>query len=140
MAAVSVNVASVKYGVIARSSDLKHNLTAGASTTIELGDNVYLDSATSTYKLASTLTALTSDVVGVAITRCAASGTFSLMTKGELYGLTLTGGDSIELSDTAGEFETAGSAASGEFPCGLGIAKSTTVLAYQPITSGVAHA
>ena len=136
MAAVTVDPTLVKYDAIARSSDLLHNLVAGVA--IELGDNVYLDVSANNYKIATTLDAETSLVVGVAITRAASGGHFSALVEGELYGLTLTAGESVVLSATGGGFDQAPLTTGGIFPCGLGIAKSTTVLNYKINPAGVA--
>lgn len=113
--------------------------TAGA--TITAGQPVYLDSATSTYKLADTdsATSAVRSPVGFALGGASAGQPLVVQTDGDItLGAVLTAGVAYYLSGNAGGICPVADVASGDYPVILGIAKSTSVLAIKIVEAGVA--
>jgi hypothetical protein len=126
MADITITAANVVKGSGAQTS----NGTAGASITA--GQSIYLDSATSTLKLADAdASATTAQAVGIAL-HAAASGqplqylTGGLITiggtvvAGQMYGVSATAGGIAPWTDLTG--------ANGARPCKLGYATTTGIL------------
>lgn len=103
--------------------------TAGA--TITAGQVLYLDTATSSYKLADTdsATAAVRSPAGVALNAAASGQPIAVHVSGPLtVGATVAVGDVYFLSGTAGGIAPAADVAAGDYPCILGICSSTSVL------------
>lgn len=125
MADLSITAASV----VAGSGAKKVTGTAGASITA--GQVVYLDSSTSTYKLADTdsATAAVRSPAGIALNGAASGQPITVCTSGPVtIGATVAVGDVYYLSGTAGGLAPVADVAAGDYPCIIGICTSTTVL------------
>jgi len=135
MTDISITAANVLPGSDARTE----GGTAGA--TVTAGQMVYLDTATNTYKLADSNSA-TADARapnGVALHGASAGQPLTIQKSGDItIGGTLTPGVAYYLSDTPGGLCPVADLSSGEYPCIIGIAKSTTVLDISIQASGVA--
>lgn len=134
MADLTVTPASV----IPATDATKEFGTAGA--TITAGQVVYLDSATTTYKLADAdgATALRSPR-GIALHGASSGQPLQILTKGSVtIGATMTAGLAYYLSKTAGGICPVADIASGGYATVLGISTSTTVLKVNMTESGVA--
>lgn len=137
MADLTLTAASVLAG---SGASIKHG-TAGA--TITAGQQLYLDTATDTWKLADsngasaairtpTATSLHASLAGQPIT---------VLTSGPItIGAALTAGVAYYLSDTPGGICPVADLATGEYPTIIGIATSATVLEVDYTSSGVALA
>lgn len=135
MADLSITAASVIAGTDA---NVAHG-TSGA--TVTAGQAVYLDSTDSRYKLAdaNSGTAAARQPKGIALHGASAGQPLAVQTSGDItIGATLTGGVAYYLSDTPGGICPVADVGSGEYPCIIGIAKSTTVLDVNIQASGVA--
>lgn len=134
MAALTITAANVLAG----SNATVRNGSAGA--TITAGQAVYLDSATSTYKLADCngAAALRSPV-GIALNGASAGQPLAVALAGDVtIGATVTAGVAYYLSGTAGGICPVGDLISGDYPVIIGIATSTTVINVKVHESGVA--
>ena len=127
----AANVRSAAGSVVERG-------TAGA--TITAGQTVYLDATTDTYKLAdSNGAAALRAPRGIALNSASANQPLTIHREGSLTtGATMTAGVAYYQSDTPGGICPVADLASGEYPCLIGIATSTTVLSVQINASGVA--
>lgn len=135
MADLSITAASVVPGADART------ISGTAGATITAGQAVYLDTATNTYKLADSngASALIRTPVGIALHGASANQPLTIQRSGDLtIGAALTAGVAYYLSDTPGGICPVADVGSGEYPCIVGIAKSTTVLDVNIQASGVA--
>lgn len=135
MTDLSITAASVVPGADART------ISGTAGATITAGQAVYLDTATNTYKLADSngAAALIRTPVGIALHGASANQPLTIQRSGDLtIGATLTAGVAYYLSDTPGGICPVADVGSGEYPCIVGIAKSTTVLDVNIQASGVA--
>lgn len=113
--------------------------TAGA--TITAGKAIYLEASTNTWKLAdnNSGTAEVRQATAIALTGSSAGQPLAYQTSGELtLGATMTAGVAYYLSDTAGGICPVADLGSGEYPCLIGIASSTTVIKLGFNYSGVA--
>lgn len=125
MADLVITAANVVAGTGAK----KVSGTAGA--TITAGQVVYLDSTTSTYKLADTDsgTAAVRSPAGIALHAASASQPLTVLTSGPVtIGATVAVGDVYYLSGTAGGLAPFADVAAGDYPCIIGICTSTSVL------------
>lgn len=114
---------------------------AGASITA--GQVLYLDSSTSTYKLAdcNSATAAVRSPVGIALNGAASGQTVGVLTKGPItIGATVAAGVTYFLSGTAGGIRPAADNTTGDYVTILGIGTSTTVIDVKIHESGVAMA
>lgn len=135
MADLTITAASVLAG---SGASIKHG-TAGA--TITAGQQLYLDAATDTWKLADsnsgTVAARTPSAT--ALHAAAAGQPITVHTKGPItIGATLTAGLAYYLSDTPGGICPVADVGSGEYSTIIGMATSTTVLNVDYQSSGVA--
>lgn len=135
MADLTITAANVVAG---SGASVRHG-TAGA--TITAGQVVYLDSSTSTYKLAdnNSATAAVRSPTGIALNGAASGQPVGVLTRGPItIGAALTAGVAYYLSDTPGGIGPVADLASGEYPTIIGIATSTTVLDVDLLEAGVA--
>jgi hypothetical protein len=135
MADLTITAANVVSGSPARIA----RGTAGA--TLTAGQVVYLDAATSSYKLAdnNSGTAALRSPSGLALNAAASGQPVSVHMSGPLtIGATITAGVAYYLSDTPGGICPVADLATGEYPTILGIATSTSVLSVKIHESGVA--
>ena len=135
MADLTITAANVVAGSGAK---ITHG-TAGASVTA--GQPVYLDSATSTYKLADcdSATAAVRSPDGVALHASSSGQPLAIAESGPVtIGATLTAGVAYYLSATAGGICPVADLTTGDYPVILGIATSTTVLNLKIQEAGVA--
>lgn len=111
--------------------------TAGAAITA--GQVVYLDSATSTYKLAKANVVAASAPVGIALNSAATGQPVTVLTAGPITaGATLAPGIGYYLSPTnAGGICPVADLATGSYPSFLGFATSATSLAVKVQQAGV---
>jgi hypothetical protein len=135
MADISITAASV----VASSAAKTH--TALAGETIVAGKAVYLASATGKYMLADSNSATAEARVPKGIALCASSlnQPCVVVTSGQVtIGATLTAGVAYYLSDTPGGICPVADVGSGEYPCILGLAKTTAILDLKIQAAGVA--
>ncbi len=134
MADLSITAGSVLAGSTANT----RLGTAGA--TVTAGQAVYLDSATSTYKLAdSNGAAALRSPVGIALNGASSGQPVNIALSGPVtIGATLTAGVAYYLSDTPGGICPVADVGSGEYATVLGIATSASVLDLKIHESGVA--
>jgi hypothetical protein len=126
MADLSITAASVVAGSGA-TIDRSHN--AGAAITA--GQVVYLESSSSTYKLAdcNSATAEVRTPAGIALNGAASGQPLAVCTKGSVtIGATLTAGVAYYLSGTAGGIRPVADNTTGDYPALIGMASSTTAL------------
>jgi hypothetical protein len=133
MADLSITAANV----VAGSDAVRESGTAGA--TITAGQAVYLDTTDMKYKLADSNGAAALRVPnGIALHGAANNQPIVLQKDGDLtIGATMVAGVAYYLSDTPGGICPVADLASGEYPCIVGIAKSTSVLSVHIQPSGV---
>lgn len=123
--------------VLAGSGAKKVHGTAGA--TVTAGQVVYLDTTTSTYKLADcdSATAAARSPAGIALHGASSGQPLAVHASGLItIGATLTKGVAYYLSPTAGGICPVADVLAGDYPTILGIATSTSVLKVQIIESG----
>ena len=112
-----------------------------ANATITAGQVVYLDSATDKVGLAdsNSATAAIRAVYGIALNGGAVNQPIVVHIGGSItIGATMTAGVAYYLSDTPGGICPVADLGAGEYPTVLGLATSTTVLAFDPQAAGVA--
>lgn len=133
MADLSITAASV----VAQTGAIIENGTAG--TTITAGQTVYLDTATSTYKLADTdLSAAASVLRGVALHASLSGQPLAICTGGSInLGATLTVGLLYVLSATAGGVCPIADLTTGAYPNILGFATTASLLTINIQRAGV---
>ena len=135
MTDLSITAANVVRGSTA---EIEHG-TAGA--TITAGQAVYRDSADGEYKLADSDSATAAIRVprGIALNGGSDGQPLTIIKSGPVtIGATMTAGVAYYLSDTPGGIAPVGDLTTGDYPCLLGIATSTTVFEVKIISSGVA--
>lgn len=135
MADLTITAASVAQG----SGATKVHGIAG--TTITAGQTVYLDSSDSRYKLydADSATAAARVCAGIALHAASSGQPLAVHTEGPLtIGATVTQGVAYYGSDTAGGICPVADLESGDYPCFLGFATSTTVIDVNIVHAGVA--
>jgi hypothetical protein len=133
MADLSITVASVAKGSGASTAQ------GVAGATITAGQVVYLDSATSTYKLADAngAAALRSPV-GIALHAALSGQPLQILTGGLItIGATLVAGTVYVLSGTAGAIAPAADVVTGWYLTIVGVPVSTTVLKVAFLESGL---
>lgn len=139
MADISITPASVLVSGTTATINRSYNFGA----TITAGQVVYLDTATSTWKLADQNLAAAgnglSDTRGIAL--CGGSSgqpaaVCTLDTAGITIGATVVNGASYYLSDTAGGI-TATLPTTGDYPVFLGLGIGTTKIGFNPTATGV---
>lgn len=134
-----VDIVITVASVVAGGSALTDTGTAGAAVTA--GQAVYLEGSTWTYKLAdnNSATAEARTPTGVALNGAAANQPLKIVKSGPVtIGATLTAGVAYYLSDAPGGICPVADLLTGEYPCIIGIATSTTVLNVGIQASGVA--
>jgi hypothetical protein len=137
MADLSITAANV----VAGTGSTKENGVAGE--TITAGQALYKDGTTGKWKKADTNsgTAGVRACTGIALNGASDGQPLAVLTKGPItIGATLTAGVAYYLSGTAGGICPVGDLTTGDYPCLLGMATSTTVLNFQPNYSGAALA
>lgn len=109
--------------------------------TITAGQSVYLDSATSTIKLADCdASATTAAAVGIALHGSLAGQPITYQVSGQItIGATLSAGKIYVVSATAGGIAPSADLTTGWRTSELGIAISTTILDMYIINSGIAN-
>ncbi len=134
MADISITAANV----VAGSDAVREAGTAGA--TVTAGQLVYLDPSDMKYKLADSNGAAALRVPsGIALNGAANNQPLVIQKGGDItIGGTMTAGVAYYLSDTPGGICPVADLGSGEYPCIVGIAKSTSVLSVNIQPSGVA--
>jgi hypothetical protein len=134
MADISITAANV----VAGSDAVRESGTAGA--TVTAGQLVYLDPSDMKYKLADSNGAAALRVPsGIALNGAANNQPLVIQKGGDItIGGTMTAGVAYYLSDTPGGICPVADLGSGEYPCIVGIAKSTSVLSVNIQPSGVA--
>lgn len=135
MSDLSITAANVAQG----SGASKVHGIAGASITA--GQTVYLDSSDTRYKLydADSATAAARVCAGIALHAASSGQPLAVHTDGPLtIGATLTTGVAYYGSDTAGGICPVADLETGDYPCFLGFAISTTVLDVAIVHAGVA--
>jgi hypothetical protein len=135
MTDISITAANVRAG----SDAVIESGTAGA--TITAGQQVYLDTADSKYKLAdnNSATVAARSPRGTALHGASDGQPLDIQKAGDItIGGTLTAGVAYYLSGTAGAICPVADLTTGMYSTFLGIARSTTVLRYRPVESGVA--
>jgi hypothetical protein len=112
-----------------------------AGVTITAGQSVYLDSATSTIKLADAdSSATTAATVGIALHGSLAGQPITYQVSGQItVGGTMTAGKLYVVSATAGGIAPSADLTTGWRTSLLGIAISTTILDMYIINSGIAN-
>lgn len=114
-----------------------------AGATITAGQVVYLDSTTSTYKLAdcNSATAAVRSPAGIALNGAASGQTVGVLERGPItIGATVAVGVPYFLSGTAGGIRPAADNTTGDYVTYLGIGTSTTVIDVKIHESGAAMA
>jgi hypothetical protein len=137
MADLVITAANVVSGTGARIAEG----TAGVALTA--GQVVYLDSATSTYKLADndSGTAAARSPKGIALHAAAAGQPIAVHTKGPItIGATVAASGIYVLSSTAGAICPAADLGSGDYTSIIGLGTSTTVIEVNIMEAGVAAA
>jgi hypothetical protein len=134
MADISITAANV----VAGSDAVREAGTAGA--TVTAGQLVYLDPSDMKYKLADSNGAAALRVPsGIALNGAANNQPLVIQKGGDItIGGTMTAGVAYYLSDAPGGICPVADLGSGEYPCIVGIAKSTSVLSVNIQPSGVA--
>lgn len=122
---------SVTAGLVVAGAD--SSVVSGvAGETIAAGKAVYISSSTKKYMLADSNSATVEarQAKGIALNGASLNQPISIHKSGDLtIGATLTAGQAIYLSDTAGGLCPLADVGSGEYLCLIGLAKSTSVLA-----------
>lgn len=129
MADLSITAASVAAG---SGATINRNNNAGASITA--GQVVYLESSSSTWKLAdcNSATAEVRVPVGIALNAAGSGQPLAVCTRGPVtIGATLVSGVVYYLSGTAGGIRPVADNTTGDYPAVIGQASSTTVLNVQ---------
>ena len=114
-----------------------------AGETITAGMAVYLDASSNLYKKASTSTATTAAVAGIALNGASLSQPLVVQTSGQItIGGTVAAGVWYEVSDTGGGIRAVGDAShnAGDFCTLIGGGISTTVILMGIVQQGVAAA
>ena len=136
MADLTITAANVAKGTNARDTS---SYLAGAAITA--GQSVYLDTATSTIKLADADALASSDAFGIALNSAASGQPITVQRSGNItIGATVAVGVAYYVSTTPGGICLESDLATGDFPHFLGFATSTTVIALNPRACGVAKA
>lgn len=136
MADLTITAANVAKG--ANASPVSSFL---AGATITAGQAVYLDTTTNTIKLADADTLAASNAFGVALNSASSGQPISIQRSGNItIGATVITGTAYYVSTTAGGICLESDLSTGDFPTFLGFATSTTVIALDPRTCGVAKA
>jgi hypothetical protein len=118
-------------------------VTGLAGATITAGQVVYLDSSTSTYKLAdiNSATAAVRVPVGIALNGAASGQPVTVQTGGQVtIGATIAAGVFYYASGTAGGIRPVADNTTGDYPAVVGFGVSTTVMQVQIVRSGVVMA
>jgi hypothetical protein len=136
MADLTITAANVAKGTNAA---VTSTYLAGASITA--GQAVYLDTTTSTMKLADADALASSEAFGVALNSAATGQPIAVQRSGSItIGATVATGVAYYVSTTAGGICLESDLSTGDFPHFLGFATSTTVIALDPKACGVAKA
>lgn len=136
MADISITAASVVPGT---NATLKHGVAGEALTA---GQPVYQDATTKKWLKADadSATAAARSALGMALCGSALNQPVTVLTDGDVtLGAVLTAGLAYYLSGTAGGICPVADVGSGEYVCLLGLAKSTSVLAFDPKFPNVAN-
>jgi surface antigen len=113
--------------------------TAGVA--IAAGEVIYLDSATSTVKLADADALLSAETVGIALNSAAANQPVTYQSAGTItIGATVVPGTAYYVSSTAGSICLESDLASGDYVTLLGIATTTAIISINIFRSATAKA
>ena len=137
MADLSITAANC-VPVAGSGSGVKWGTSGG---TLTAGKTIYLDSATNTWKLADSndATAAVRQPTALCLTGSSSGQPVAYVTDGQVtLGATMTAGVAYYQSDTPGGICPVADVGSGEYPCIIGIAVSTTVIQLGFNYSGVA--
>lgn len=136
MAALTITAANVAW--VSGTKDSTYN----AGVAITAGQAVYLDTATSTWKLADAdASAATATCGGIALNTGVVGQPLTVQTDGTLtIGATMTLGEVYFVSVTAGAIIPAADLATPARTSIIGVATSTTVMTLRLYYSGVVHA
>jgi hypothetical protein len=136
MADLTITAANVAKGTNAA---VTSTYLAGASITA--GQAVYLDTTTSTMKLADADALASSAAFGIALNSAATGQPIAVQRSGSItIGATVATGVAYYVSTTAGGICLESDLSTGDFPHFLGFATSTTVIDLNPKACGVAKA
>lgn len=133
MADLTITAANVKAG-----SNASVDRTGLAGAAVTAGQPVYWDG--SRWQLAddNSVTAAARVAGGIALNGASTDQPLAVLTGGDItIGATLTAGSVYYLSANAGGICPAADLATGQYPCIIGIAKSTTVLNVEINSAGV---
>lgn len=133
MADLTITAANVKAG-----SNASVDRTGLAGAAVAAGQPVYWDG--SRWQLAddNSVTAAARVAGGIALNGASTDQPLAVLMGGDItIGATLTAGSVYYLSATAGGICPAADLATGQYPCIIGIAKSTTVLNVEINSAGV---
>lgn len=133
MADLTITAANVKAG-----SNASVDRTGLAGAAVTAGQPVYWDG--SRWQLAddNSVTAAARVAGGIALNGASTDQPLAVLMGGDItIGATLTAGSVYYLSATAGGICPAADLATGQYPCIIGIAKSTTVLNVEINSAGV---
>lgn len=135
MADITVTAANVVPGT---NATIERNYVAGA--TITAGQTVYLDTATSTWKLAdANLSQAAAVLGGVALHGASANQPLAVQTRGQItIGATVAVGTIYQLSGTAGGIAPAADAVTGWYASILGVAITAAIIDINIQVSNVA--
>lgn len=133
---------SITAGNVVAGSNSRQDLGSPAGETVAAGKAVYKASATSKWMLAdsNSATAEARYATGISLNGASLNQPLAVHTGGDIsIGGTLTAGGAYYLSDTPGGICPVADVGSGEYVCLLGLAKSPTVLAFDPQFPNVAN-
>ena len=134
MANLSITAANV-------ATSLGSQISNTAGVAITAGQVIYLDSTTSTMKLADADALLTAAVTGIAVNSAAAGQPVTYQPNGLItIGATVVVGTAYYLSSTAGGICLESDLASGDYVTFLGIATTTAIIAINIVQSATAKA
>lgn len=111
-----------------------------AGAAITAGQALYKEAATGLYKLAdcNSATAEVRVAVGIALNSASSGQSVGVLTSGTYtVGATVTNGTAYFLSGTAGGIRPAADNVTGDYPCTVGIAVSTTAMKVNFFSTGV---
>jgi surface antigen len=134
MANLSITPASV-------ATVLGSQVSKVAGVAIAAGEAIYLDSTTSTMKLADADALLTAEAVGIAVNSAASGQPVTYQPAGTItIGATVVPGTAYYVSSTAGSICLESDLASGDYVTLLGIATTTAIISISIVRSATAKA
>jgi hypothetical protein len=135
-------MASVALGTAVVAGSDADKVSEVAAMALSAGDVVYLDKFDGgRVKKASTASAQTSQILGVALNSAGVNQPVSICWRGTITGTaTLVVGEAYFVSDTAGQVYPAADLGANDFGAFLGFAVTATSLKIAPFSAGVSHA